>query len=137
DLNKIVVDQGSYFWHWGFITSPVSFLLFLVCMFAETNRAPFDLAEGESELVAGFHTEFNSAKFAAFFLAEYVSMFVLSSSCATVFFGGWQIPFVSTDFLNSIFPYDRITALVGHIALMIKACFFMFVYVWVRWTLPR
>src|SRR5690606_16659270 len=73
DLNSIVIAQENV-WNWGIITSPVSFMLFFICMFAETNRAPFDLAEAEGELVAGFFTEYGSAKFAAIFLGEYVSM---------------------------------------------------------------
>jgi NADH-quinone oxidoreductase subunit H len=138
DLNTIVIEQGSTIWSWGVFTAPVSFVLFLICMFAETNRAPFDLAESESELVAGFHTEFNSAKFALFFLTEYVAMFVLSCVAATVFFGGWQIPFVSHEMLTQMFgPFPWLAALVGHVALLLKAFFFMWVYVWVRWTLPR
>jgi NADH-quinone oxidoreductase subunit H len=141
DLNQIVMAQG-HIWKWGIFTAPISFLLFFVCMFAETNRAPFDLAEGESELVAGFHTEFNSAKFAAFFLGEYVSMFVLSLLCATVFFGGWQVPFLPYETLLKLVenPYVNATviaALIGHVMLLLKAAFFMWCYVWVRWTLPR
>ncbi len=138
DLNQIVVGQTEMIWKWGIVRAPVSFLLFLICMFAETNRAPFDLAEGESELVAGFHTEFNSAKFAAFFLGEYVAMFVLSLLASTVFFGGWQIPFLPYDMLVSLlFGQDWLAALVGFAVLLLKGAFFMWLYVWVRWTLPR
>ena len=138
DLNKMVVAQSAFPWSWGIIKAPISFLLFLICMFAETNRAPFDLAEGESELVAGFHTEFNSAKFAAFFLAEYVSMFVLSCLAATVFFGGWQVPFIPYEIVLKIaFGLEWLAALIGFLFLLLKAAFFMWVYVWVRWTLPR
>jgi len=154
DLNKIVMGQEN-FWHWGIFTAPVSFVIFFVCMFAETNRAPFDLAEAESELVAGFHTEFNSAKFAAFFLSEYVAMFVLSALCATVFFGGWQNPFISNAALASFVvgilnaplasfgialgaaSVTNIAALIGIGVLALKAGFFMWMYVWVRWTVPR
>ena len=133
DLNTIVQSQADI---WGIFKAPVSFVIFLVCMFAETNRAPFDMAEGESELVAGFHTEFGSAKFAAFFLAEYVAMFVLSCLAATIFLGGWQIPFISYDFLLANFG-TLLTALLGFGSLLLKASFFMWLYVWVRWTLPR
>jgi len=138
DLNQIVVAQSAWIWKWGVIKAPISFLIFLICMFAETNRAPFDLAEGESELVAGFHTEFNSAKFAAFFLAEYVSMFILSLLAATIFFGGWQIPFVPYHALLVVTGgLTWLASLIGFVVLILKACFFMFLYVWVRWTLPR
>ena len=101
DLNGIIVAQENI-WQWGVLLSPISFIIFLICMFAETNRAPFDLAEGESELVAGFHTEFGSAKFALFYLSEYVNMFALSCLCSILFFGGWQIPFLSQNTLITI-----------------------------------
>jgi NADH-quinone oxidoreductase subunit H len=136
DLNKIVEAQ-SHFWKWGVFLSPVSFLLFLIAMFAETNRAPFDLAEAEGELVAGFHTEYTSAKFAAFFLGEYVSMFVLSCLASTVFFGGWQVPFFSVQKLDDLTGFIGVSALIGHVTLMLKATFFMWLYIWVRWTIPR
>jgi NADH-quinone oxidoreductase subunit H len=136
DLNKIVEAQGAL-WHWGVVLSPISFVLFVIAMFAETNRAPFDLAEAEGELVAGFHTEYTSAKFAAFFLAEYVSMFVLSCLASTVFFGGWQIPFFDIRNLDQMLGLPGISGLVGFIVLVTKAAFFMWLYVWVRWTIPR
>jgi len=136
DLNEIVIAQTSIF-KWGVFTAPVSFLLFVICMFAETNRAPFDLAEAEGELVAGFHTEYNSGKFAAFFLAEYVNMFILSLLASTVFLGGWQIPFVGQDTLAGIFGNNWIPAILGHVCLLLKGAFFMWFYVWVRWTVPR
>jgi NADH-quinone oxidoreductase subunit H len=137
DLNQIVIGQ-SHIWNWGIITSPVSFLIFFVCMFAETNRAPFDLAESEGELVAGFHTEYGSAKFALIFLTEYVVMFVLSCLASTVFFGGWQIPFVPYEtLLELVGGHSIVASLIGTAVLFIKAGFFMWMYVWVRWTLPR
>ncbi len=166
DLNQIVIGQSNL-WNWGIITSPISFMIFFVCMFAETNRAPFDLAESEAELVAGFHTEYGSAKFALIFLTEYVVMFILSCLASTVFFGGWQIPFVPHDTLMQligglhipVLPYlldlvgwgapflslslqemgvhSLIASLIGVAVLFIKAGFFMWMYVWVRWTLPR
>ncbi len=133
DLNEIVLAQGTL---WGFCKAPVSFVIFLVCMFAETNRAPFDMAEGEAELVAGFHTEYGSTKFAAFFLAEYVAMFVLSCLAATLFFGGWQLPFISPTLLSETLGSVMAT-LCGVAVLLLKAAFFMWLFVWVRWTLPR
>ena len=140
DLNTIVLKQSNI---WGVVWMPVSFFIFLICMFAETNRAPFDLAEGESELVAGFHTEYGSFKFSQFYLAEYVSMFVLSCLASTIFFGGWQIPFLPfgpvVELLSSYgVPFaEYLMAALCFGMLLIKACFFMWVYVWVRWTLPR
>lgn len=136
DLNKIVEAQ-AHVWQWGVVLSPISFVLFLIAMFAETNRAPFDLAEAEGELIAGFHTEYTSAKFAAFFLAEYVSMFVLSCLASTVFFGGWQVPFFDIRSLDLMLGLPGISGLVGMIILVTKAAFFMWLYVWVRWTIPR
>lgn len=136
DLNKIVEAQ-NHVWLWGVFLSPISFVLFLISMFAETNRSPFDLAEAEGELVAGFHTEYTSAKFAAFFLGEYVSMFVLSCLASTVFFGGWQVPFVDILKLDDAIGFTGVGALIGFTSLLLKAGFFMWVYVWVRWTVPR
>ena len=136
DLREMVLAQGSIL-HWGVIKAPLSFIIFLITMFAETNRLPFDLAEGESELVAGFHTEYGSAKFAAFFLAEYVNMFALSCLCSIFFFGGWQIPFVPYDTLVALVGHPYIAAALGFLCLLLKAAFFMWLYVWVRWTIPR
>jgi NADH-quinone oxidoreductase subunit H len=136
NLQQLIYAQASV-WKWGVFLSPVSFLIFLVCMFAETNRAPFDLSEGESELVAGFHTEYGSAKFALFFLSEYVAMFALSCLCSVLFFGGWQIPFVSNEQLVALTGSVNLAALFGVVTLLLKAAFFMWLYVWVRWTLPR
>ncbi len=138
DLNEIILAQGANVLNWGIFSAPISFLIFFICMFAETNRAPFDLAEGESELVAGFHTEFNSAKFALFFLTEYVAMFVLSCLCAVVFFGGYQVPFLSYESLLELCGgRSWVAAIAGHVCLLVKATFFMWTYIWVRWTLPR
>ncbi len=103
NLNDMVKAQGDTFLlvlpRWGLFLQPVAFVLYLVSAFAETNRNPFDLAEGESELVAGFHTEYGSFKFALFFMAEYVNIVVQSLIIATIFLGGWQIPYVSHEWL--------------------------------------
>lgn len=136
DLNDIVLAQGSLL-EWGIFRAPLAFMIFFVCMFAETNRAPFDLAEGESEIVAGYLTEYGTFKFSAFFLGEYVSMFVLSCLAATFFFGGWQIPFVSYSDLLSVLRFDFLASLLGVACLVTKAAFFMWMFIWVRWTLPR
>ena len=86
---------------WGIFLQPVAFLLFLVSGFAETNRNPFDLAEGESELVAGYHVEYSSVKFALFFMAEYVNMAVVAFILSTLFLGGYQVPFAPTETLKA------------------------------------
>ena len=119
---------------WNCFMQPIGFLVFVVCAFAETNRLPFDLPEAETELVAGYHTEYSSMKFAMFFLAEYTSMFVFSALVAVLFLGGWDLPFVSQAALASLGNWG---ALIGFGAFMLKALAFMFFYVWVRWTIPR
>ncbi len=102
-LGEIVHAQGILLFgalpHWGVIVQPVAFIIFVASAFAETNRNPFDLPEGEAEIVAGFHTEYSSLKFAMFFMAEYAHIVVASALIATLFFGGYQIPYVSTDLL--------------------------------------
>ncbi len=99
-LNDIVQQQGELIFgflpRWGIFIQPLAAIVFIICAFAETNRAPFDLAEGESELVAGFHTEYSGMLFGTFFMAEYVAMVVASAVIITLFFGGWQIPFMDT-----------------------------------------
>ncbi len=121
---------------WGIVKAPLSFLLFLITGFAETNRVPFDLPEADSELVAGYHTEYSGMKFAMFFMAEYTHMVVVSSVITCLFFGGWQVPFFSQQYLiNSI---GQIPAfLLSVISFSIKTGFFLFFFIWVRWTLPR
>ncbi len=101
ELSKIVEDQSPHLLHWNFIRQPLACLFFIVAMFAETNRLPFDLPEGESEIVAGYHLEYSSMKFALFFMAEYANMIIASAVISSLFFGGWQIPFLSTDFLRA------------------------------------
>ncbi len=101
ELSRIVENQNTTFWTWNFFRQPLACLMFIVAMFAETNRLPFDLPEGESEIVAGYHLEYSSIKFALFFMAEYVNMIIASALLVSLFFGGWQIPFLSTDFLRT------------------------------------
>lgn len=100
ELNAIVEKQGHLVWTWNFVLQPLACLIFVVSVFAETNRAPFDLPEGESELVAGYHVEYSAMKFALFFMAEYAHMIIASALIATLFLGGWQVPFVSTEMLR-------------------------------------
>ena len=108
---------------WFVFTQPVAFVIFLVCAFAETNRAPFDLPEGESELVGGFHTEYSSMKWAMFFLGEYMNMLTISSITVTLFLGGWNGPWLP-DSLQFLWFFGKLFALI-------------FLFMWVRWTFPR
>lgn len=101
ELGAIVQNQGSNLLTWNIVRQPIGFFIFLVAAFAETNRLPFDLPEAEAELVAGYHLEYSSLKFALFFMAEYANMIIASALLAALFFGGWQIPFVSTEILRA------------------------------------
>jgi NADH-quinone oxidoreductase subunit H len=131
-LTDVVTHQADGVWN--MFTQPIGFLVFVVAAFAETNRLPFDLPEAETELVAGYHTEYSGMKFAMFFLGEYTAMFVFSCLVAVIFLGGWDIPFVSEAALRSLGNWG---ALLSFGSLMLKALAFLFFYVWVRWTIPR
>ena len=111
--------------NWYVFSQPLGFLLYLTCAIAETNRAPFDLAEAESELVAGYHTEYSSMKFSMFFIGEYANMIAVSSVGATLFFGGWHGPFLESFPMLSVFYF------------VAKVILFMFFYIWLRATFPR
>ena len=123
DPHRIIEDQRGL---WNVVPHAVGFLVFATCMFAETNRLPFDFAEGESEIVAGFHTEFGSMKFSFLMLAEYVHMITACALVVTLYFGGWRIPFV---------PDPGVALSVA--AFLVKLLFACWVFIWVRWTLPR
>jgi NADH-quinone oxidoreductase subunit H len=118
-MTQLVAQQASVF-DWYVFKNPVAFVIFWICAIAETNRAPFDMPEAESELVGGYHTEYSSMRFAMFFIAEYVNMITASAVAATVFFGGWNGPF---------FP--------GPHWLVLKVVAFLFFYIWIRATFPR
>jgi NADH-quinone oxidoreductase subunit H len=133
DLNGIIHAQQQSPFRWFIIPQFIGFVVFLIAAFAETNRVPFDLPEAETELVAGFHTEYSALKFALFFMAEYVNMFTVSMMCAVLFLGGWYVPGLSHVFDVGSIPY----ALVSHVAFIGKICAFLFFYIWVRGTLPR
>ncbi len=123
---------------WNVFRNPVGAIIFIVTAFAETNRAPFDLPEAEQELVGGYHTEYSGMKFGMFFLAEYVNFFVASFVITTFFFGGYLIPFEPA--LLGAFPALEGSILLGALqilTLFLKAGFFAFLFIWVRWTLPR
>ncbi len=133
DLNEIILAQTQSPFRWFIIPQFIGFIVFLIAAFAETNRVPFDLPEAETELVAGFHTEYSALKFALFFMAEYVNMFTVSVMCTVLFLGGWYIPGLSYIFEVGSIPY----ALVSHVGFIGKICAFLFLYIWIRGTLPR
>jgi len=131
-LNAIITQQA---WGgWNVVNLTVAFFIFMVAAFAETNRLPFDLPEAESELIAGYHTEYSAMKFSLFFIAEYASMVTASALMATLFFGGWDVPFTARD---NIGPYSGWLTLLSIFIFLAKILFFLFLYMWVRWTLPR
>ncbi|HQF38954.1 MAG TPA: NADH-quinone oxidoreductase subunit H [Opitutaceae bacterium] len=142
ELGTIVGQQGGWFWNWNILRGiwtlanplvPVSFLIFFICMLAETNRAPFDLAEAESELVAGSFTEYSSMGFGLFFMAEYVNIVVGCSLATVLFLGGWHTGLGNLlDFLPA-----WASALVGLGAFFVKLYALIFVVMWIRWTFPR
>ncbi len=117
---------------WNIIYQPLGFLIFLICAFAECNRAPFDLSEAENELNMGYHQEYSSMKLGFYLFSEYINMFISSAIIATLFFGGYDIPFLDESTLS-----PNVAAILGVVALMLKICFFIFLFMWVRWTLPR
>ncbi len=128
----IVVAQTSFPLGWNVFALPLAFLIFFVAGVAETGRSPFDLIEAESEIIAGFHTEYSGIKFGLFMIGEYVHMFALAFFTAVLFFGGWQIPFVPADILPA-----PLANLVGFAALLVKTFIFVFIMMWFRGTLPR
>jgi len=128
DLNEIVRQQAGWFWHWNLFKvwvnplMPVTFVIFFICMLAETNRAPFDMAEAESELVAGAFTEYAGMGFGVFFMAEYANIVVGCSLATVLFLGGWQSPFGAWS---------------GVLWFLVKMYALVFTVIWVRWTFPR
>ena len=142
DLGGIIDAQAKSPFKWFIIPQFIGFVVFLISAFAETNRVPFDLPEAETELVAGFHTEYSALKFALFFMAEYVNMFTGSVMCVTLFLGGWYIP--GLDYLARTIGIQEwlgagtvLYALVSHVGFIVKICAFLFFYIWIRGTLPR
>ena len=131
-LRSIVESQSGTYWgfvpRWNVFPQFVAFLCYLIAAIAETTRLPFDLPEAETELVAGYHTEYSSMKFAMFFLAEYANMVTVSCLATVLFFGGWQGPMFGPDWLQMLLPL---------LWFSLKVLFFLFLYVWIRGTLPR
>jgi NADH-quinone oxidoreductase subunit H len=151
DLAQIVHNQTHY-WAgfipaWNVFVQPIAFLLFLICIHAEANRAPFDLAEAEQELVGGFHTEYSSMRFALFFLGEYAGMITTACVCVALFFGGWHVPGLDAlvarmvgGTIDATRPWitDSLTVcIVRALVFFTKAILVLFVFMWVRWSLPR
>ncbi len=135
-LREITIMQAGgvgHEWHfWNAAYQPLGFLIFLVCAFAECNRTPFDLPECETELVGGYHTEYSSMKLGFYLFAEYINMFISSAVISTLYFGGYNFPFMNDLGLD----HNTLTIL-GTIALFIKIVFFIFFFMWIRWTVPR
>ena len=131
-LNDIIWQQATTVWNFFGLT--IAFIIFLIAAFAETNRLPFDLPEAESELIAGYHTEYSAMKFSLFFIAEYSNMVTASALLVTLFFGGWDIPFTLWD--NQA-PWSILKTVLTGLLFAGKVLFFLFFYMWIRWTLPR
>ena len=135
-LERVVEAQTAYMWgvvpKWNILFQPLAFLLFLISAMAENNRLPFDLPEAEQELVAGYHTEYSSMKFAMFFMAEYAAMTTSSALIVILFLGGWHVPGLEALGLPSL-----IRESIQVCAFVVKVGAFLFLYIWVRWTFPR
>ncbi len=131
-LREISEQQSGM--NWNVFYQPLSFIIFLICAFAETNRTPFDLPECETELIGGYHTEYSSMKMGFYLFAEYANMFISSTLLAVLFFGGYNYPGMSWAVENW---GVNIANVIGMLALFIKLCGFIFFYMWVRWTIPR
>ncbi len=132
NLNDIVQAQSGSFLHWYWLPMLPLFMVYFISGVAETNRAPFDLAEGESEIVAGFHVEYSGMTFAVFFLAEYANMILISALTATMFLGGWLSPFQGVPVLEQAFAFVP-----GLVWFGLKTSIFLFIYLWLRATFPR
>jgi NADH-quinone oxidoreductase subunit H len=135
-LNEITAQQaggvGSQWNFWNIIYQPLGFLIFIVCAFAECNRTPFDLPECETELVGGYHTEYSSMKLGFYLFAEYINMFVSSAVISTLYFGGYNFPF-----MNDLGLGHNAISILGTMIFFAKVTFFIFFFMWIRWTIPR
>lgn len=131
-LREIVAQQHG--WHWNVIYQPLGFIIFMVCAFAETNRAPFDLPECEAELNGGYHMEYSSMKLGFYLFAEYINMFVSSTVMATLYFGGYNYP--GMDYMATVLG-PTWAPLFGTLIFFLKIFAFIFFFMWVRWTIPR
>ncbi len=132
-LQEIVSKQAL--WNWNILYQPLGFLIFYVSAFAETNRTPFDLPEAEPELVGGYNTEYTGMKFGMFFLAEYANMFTSSMLIVLLYLGGWNLP-IPPEWIG-LQNGDFLLSFLQFIVLIAKTMFFVFVFIWVRWSVPR
>jgi NADH-quinone oxidoreductase subunit H len=128
-MNDIVDKQAGWLWHWNLVPQFVAFLVYFVAATAEVSRTPFDLPEGEAELVAGFHTEYSSMKFALIQMAEYINMITVAVLCTNMFLGGWH------SGLPGILPEGH--PIFGFVYFTLKVASLLFVFIWLRGTLPR
>jgi len=133
-LTDVVAKQSQSLFTWNVFPLSLAFFVFIVAAFAETNRLPFDLPEAEGELIAGYHTEYSAMKFSMFYIAEYSNMVTASALMTTLFFGGWDIPFTTWD---NTPPWSPLKTLLTLGVFSFKVLVFLFLYIWVRWTLPR
>jgi NADH-quinone oxidoreductase subunit H len=129
-LKDIVESQHGI--NWNIWYQPLGFLIFLVCAYAECNRSPFDLPECETELIGGYHTEYSSMKLGFYLFAEYINMFISSAMISTLYFGGYNFPFMDSPALSV-----NAAGIIGTLVFFVKIGFFGFLYMWIRWTLPR
>jgi len=150
DLN-VLVEKQCHYWAgfipaWNVFSQPLAFVMFLVCIHAEANRAPFDLAEAEQELVGGYHTEYSAMRFALFFLGEYAGMITTSAVCVALFFGGWHLPWIewlwpvlkgNVDPAHPAITTSLVACIVRGIIYFVKTLIVIFIFMWIRWSLPR
>ncbi len=137
-LNLVEIIRAQTEGVWYVMLQPVGFLLFFITALAETNRAPFDLPEAEPELVGGYHTEYSGMKFGLLYLAEYANILASSAIMAALYLGGWDvIPFLDDSTLLGFAPNSLPMVLLGHVAFLGKSFLLVFVFIWVRWSLPR
>ncbi len=136
-LREIAAQQAGF--NWNIWYQPLGFIIFLTCAFAETNRTPFDLPECETELIGGYHTEYSSMKLGLYLFAEYINIFVASAVMATLYFGAYNFPFMENlrQAISDPVLANNVVTLLGVGAMFAKIFFFIFFFMWVRWTLPR
>ncbi len=140
-LRSIVNEQANV-WEWNVFTQPLGFIIFLTCAFAECNRTPFDLPECETELIGGYHTEYSSMKLGFYLFSEYINMFTSSAVISTLYFGGFHYPFMTqvhdalVGSLGNVAGHN-VATLLGTVVFFGKIFFFIFFFMWVRWTIPR